>query len=60
MGELKDTIKGLANEVSGNVKQAVGDARNDPKLKAEGKAQEGKGEVQQGVGKVKGAVGDRI
>lgn len=60
MGKLKDTAKGLANEVVGNVKQAAGKARRDPGLDAEGKAQERKGEVQQVVGKVKGALGDRI
>ena len=60
MGELKDTAKGLANEVAGNVKQAVGKQKNDPALHQEGRKQERKGEVQQAVGKVKGAVGDRI
>ncbi|MGF7152460.1 CsbD family protein [Novosphingobium gossypii] len=60
MGELKDTAKGLGNEVAGNVKQALGKARNDPAQHAEGVAQEKKGELQQGVGKVKGALGDRV
>lgn len=60
MGKLKDTAKGLANEVAGNVKQGVGKANKDPTLHEEGKMQERKGEVQQAVGKVKGAVGDRI
>lgn len=60
MGELKDTAKGLANEVAGNVKQAVGKQQNDPALHEKGRKQERKGEVQQAVGKVKGAVGDRI
>lgn len=60
MGELKDTAKGLANEVAGNVKQAVGKNNNDPALHEEGKKQERKGEVQQAVGKIKGALGDRV
>ncbi|MBV1687621.1 CsbD family protein [Novosphingobium sp. G106] len=60
MGELKDKAKGLANEAAGNIKQAVGKARNDPAQKAEGVAQERKGEAQQAVGKVKGALGDSI
>lgn len=60
MGELKDTAKGLANEVAGNVKQAVGQHNNDPALHKEGVKQERKGELQQAAGKVKGAVGDRI
>ena len=32
MGKLKDTAKGLANEVAGNVKQAAGKADNNPDL----------------------------
>ncbi|MFD2578864.1 CsbD family protein [Novosphingobium colocasiae] len=54
MGQLKDTVKGIANEVAGNVKQAAGRATNDPAKVGEGVAQERKGEVQQGVGKIKG------
>jgi uncharacterized protein YjbJ (UPF0337 family) len=60
MGELKDTAKGLANEVAGNVKQAVGKHNSDKVLHDEGKKQERKGELQQAAGKIKGAVGDRI
>lgn len=60
MGELTDKVKGLSNQAAGNVKQALGEARNDPKQKAEGIAQEKKGEVQQGIGSVKGAMGDKI
>ncbi len=60
MGELKDRAKGLANEVAGNTKQAAGKATDDPKLNAEGKAQEKKGEAQQLVGKVKGKLGDSV
>jgi uncharacterized protein YjbJ (UPF0337 family) len=56
MGKLKDTAKGLANELAGNVKQAS----DDPRVRGEGRKQERKGEVQQAVGKVKGAVGNRI
>ncbi len=60
MGELKDTAKGLGNELAGNAKQVAGDIRNDPEQKAEGIAQEKKGELQQGMGKVKGALGDKV
>ena len=38
MGELIDKAKGLANEAAGNVKQAIGEATNNPKTKAEGVA----------------------
>lgn len=60
MGKLKDTVKGLGNEIAGNAKQAAARASDDPELHTEGKVQEKKGEIQQGVGKVKGALGDRI
>ena len=60
MGELKDKAKGLANEAAGNVKQAVGKATDNERLRAEGAAQERKGEAQNLAGKVKGALGDKI
>jgi len=56
MSEFTDKVKGVANEVTGKVKQAIGDTSNDPSLEAEGAAQEGKGHVQQGIGNAKGAV----
>jgi uncharacterized protein YjbJ (UPF0337 family) len=56
MSEFTDKAKGLANEVAGKVKQAIGADGNDPNLKAEGEAQEGKGHLQQAKGDVKGAV----
>lgn len=59
MGELTDKAKGIANEVAGNVKQAVA-GRDNPGLDAEGKAQERKGEAQQVKGSVKGALGDKV
>lgn len=60
MGELKDRVKGIGNEISGNVKQVAGKAGNDSNLDAEGRGQERKGEAQQFKGKVKGAFGDSI
>lgn len=60
MGELKDRAKGLANEAAGNVKQAVGKATGNDRLRAEGAVQERKGEAQNLKGKVKGALGDKI
>ncbi|PQM26872.1 CsbD family protein [Sphingopyxis lindanitolerans] len=60
MGELKDKAKGLANQAAGNVKQAVGKATDNERLRAEGIAQERKGEAQNLTGKVKGALGDKI
>lgn len=58
MSSTTDKIKGMANEAAGNVKQAVGKATGDEKLRAEGKAQELEGEAQQTVGKAKQAVGN--
>ncbi len=60
MGSTTDKIKGMANEAVGNVKQGIGKATNDPKLHAEGVAQERKGEAQQTVGKAKDAVKNTI
>lgn len=60
MGEFTDKAKGLANEVAGKVKQAVGRNSDDPNLEAEGAGQEAKGHVQQTVGKAKGTVKDAI
>lgn len=60
MGEFTDKAKGIANEVAGKVKQAVGGDGHDPKLEAEGAAQEDKGHVQQAKGDVKGAVKDVV
>lgn len=56
MSGTGDKIKGMANEAMGNVKQAVGKATGNQKLKVEGTVQERKGEAQQTIGKAKGAV----
>ena len=56
MSSTGDKIKGMANEAVGNVKQTVGKATDNDKLRAEVKAQEVKGEGQQAVGKAKDAV----
>lgn len=56
MSSTSDKVKGLANEAAGNVKQAVGKAVGNDRLRADGIAQEVKGEAQQAVGKAKDAV----
>jgi len=56
MSSTTDKIKGLANEAVGNVKQGIGNATDNDKLKAEGKAQELKGETQKTVGDAKDGV----
>ena len=60
MGELTDKIKGVANEIAGKTKQAVGDATDRPDVQADGIAQEAKGEGQNLKGSVKGALGDKV
>ncbi|MHC8306945.1 CsbD family protein [Pseudomonas sp. PB3P13] len=56
MSSTGDKVKGMANEAVGNVKQGVGKATDNDKMRAEGVVQEKKGEVQQEVGKAKDAV----
>ena len=56
MSGTKDKAKGLANEAVGNIKQGVGKATDNDKMRAEGVVQEKKGEAQQAVGKTKDAV----
>ncbi|MBD8122246.1 CsbD family protein [Pseudomonas lutea] len=56
MSSTGDKVKGMANEAVGNIKQGVGKATDNDKLRAEGKAQEVKGEAQQTVGDAKDAV----
>ncbi|MDB5998280.1 MAG: hypothetical protein JWP42_5416 [Pseudomonas sp.] len=56
MSSTGDKAKGMANEAVGNIKQGVGKATGNDKMRAEGVVQEKKGEAQQAVGKVKDAV----
>ncbi len=56
MSSTGDKVKGMANEAVGNIKQGVGKATDNDKLRAEGKVQEKKGEAQQAVGNAKDAV----
>ncbi|HEF4757624.1 CsbD family protein [Pseudomonas putida] len=56
MGSTSDKVKGMANEAVGNVKQGVGKATGNDKMRAEGVMQEKKGEAQQAVGKAKDAL----
>jgi len=49
----KDRIVGSAKEIKGNVKQAVGKAVGDAKLKSEGKADKLEGKIQNAIGGLK-------
>jgi uncharacterized protein YjbJ (UPF0337 family) len=59
MSGTSDKIKGMANEVVGNIKQGVGKVTGNESLQVKGKIQEKKGEAQQVVGDVKDAVDKR-
>lgn len=56
MSATTDKIKGYANEAVGKAKQAAGKVFDDPKLRAEGLAQEAVGDAQKAVGAGKAAV----
>ena len=58
MGSKTDQIKGYANEAAGKIKQGVGKAIGNDRLRAKGAAQEAKGDAQKAVGKAKGAIKD--
>ncbi|MBX7541935.1 CsbD family protein [Qipengyuania sphaerica] len=60
MGELTEKIKGNANEMSGNTKQAVAEMTDDASLHQEGERQERKGEAQQFKGEIEGELGNDI
>jgi uncharacterized protein YjbJ (UPF0337 family) len=51
----KDRIKGSANQAKGKIKEAVGRATGDNKLKAEGTMDKATGKVQSAVGGLKDA-----
>jgi uncharacterized protein YjbJ (UPF0337 family) len=52
----KDRMKGIIDEVAGSAKSKVGDLTDNPKLQAEGMAQQVKGKVEDAWGKAKEAV----
>lgn len=56
MSSTGDKVKGVANEAVGNVKQGVGKATGNNKLRAEGTAQKIKGDAQKKVADAKDAV----
>lgn len=56
----KDEVKGTAKEARGHVKDAIGKATGDDKLRADGAADKAEGKVQKTVGKVKEAARDAL
>jgi len=55
----KDRIAGAAQKAKGSVKDAVGKATGDSKLRAEGKADKAAGTVRNAIGGAKDAVRGR-
>jgi uncharacterized protein YjbJ (UPF0337 family) len=56
----KDEVKGAGKQARGHVKDAIGKATGDDKLRAEGAADKMEGGMQKGVGKVKEAARDAL
>jgi uncharacterized protein YjbJ (UPF0337 family) len=54
----KDRIAGAAKEAKGKVKEAVGNAIGDAKLRSDGKADKAEGKIQNAIGGVKDAARD--
>ena len=54
-----DRIEGAAKNLGGKVKEAAGKVTGDPKLQAEGKADQVEGKVQNAVGGVKDSLRDK-
>lgn len=56
----KQHVKGMANQVKGAVKEAVGKATDDPALEVEGRIDQAKGKAQRALGDAKDAVRDGL
>jgi uncharacterized protein YjbJ (UPF0337 family) len=54
---VKDKAKGNFHEVKGKVKEVVGRATNNPKLKAEGQGEQIGGKMRKKIGQVEKVVG---
>ena len=56
----RDEVAGKVEQFKGKVKQAVGDATDNPDLEDEGIADEAAGEVREGFGTAKRKVGEAV
>ena len=56
----KDRVKGMIDEVAGSAKRKAGELTDNPKLRAEGMAQQVKGKAEGAWGMAKEAVRDVI
>ncbi|WP_203566510.1 CsbD family protein [Aestuariimicrobium ganziense] len=52
---VDDKLENTKDQAVGKIKQAAGDAKDDPGLEAEGQSQETKGDLKQAAEKVKDA-----
>lgn len=52
----KEHVKGIAHQVKGAVKEALGKATNDPALEVEGKIEKTEGKARRALGDAKDAV----
>ena len=56
----KDEVRGKTDKVKGNIKESVGEATNDERLRNEGQADQAEGDVNNAVGKGRRKVGQAI
>jgi uncharacterized protein YjbJ (UPF0337 family) len=56
----KDEIRGKGKQITGAIKDKVGEVTNNPRLEAEGEAEGREGEVQQKIGKGRRKVGEAV
>jgi uncharacterized protein YjbJ (UPF0337 family) len=56
----KDELNGKLDRAKGNIKESVGNATNDERLRDEGIADQASGHVQEGFGKARRKVGEAI
>lgn len=51
--DFSDKVKSTVNKAKGEVKDQVGNAKNDPDMQADGKKDKTKGKAQEGIGNLK-------
>ncbi|WP_137181020.1 CsbD family protein [Roseomonas sp. AR75] len=56
----KDRLKGMGNQVKGEVKKTVGEMTGNERMEAEGHVDKAKGKVQEKVGEAKDGVRDAV
>lgn len=56
----EDELKGKGKQVSGTVKEKLGEAVNDPNLHERGRQERAEGKVQETVGKARRKVGEAV